>query len=360
MAEQPRFDDVVGYLQAQGWTPQLQWRNGRVWSHGEFDVLVPGVQSADFATRMRALVRCVADFEQRAPEVVVRDIVSGGVDIVGYRAGDAESEVSLEVGTAALAALRSLIVASALQVAGSEIRISSMRESAVAEMLESTTLLPRRDAFGYDVFLAGPGSRLGRSSAVRLLDVAATMREAARREGTSGFGLAREIRYETVEAFSALGSADRAAMQFELSFRWSRQVRRPDVVVQFSRAAVTRLPELRDASARWFDEFEVLPTGRMSGGESRTDSPAVVEGIVVGLDNDGGPKAIVRGVLVVDETSTGRQRRVTVRLRTDLEYAKAIAAHSSEARVRATGTFDGRRDLQVSENGFTVIEGDGS
>ncbi|MFD3706936.1 hypothetical protein ACFWUP_27680 [Nocardia sp. NPDC058658] len=378
MVEQPRFDEVVGYLQAQGWAPQVPWRNGRVWSHGEFDVLVPGVQAADFAARMRALVRCVADFEQREPEVVVRDIVSGGVDVVGYRAGDGDSEVSLEAGTAALAALHTLIVACARQVADREIRKSSMRELAVAEMLDSTTLLPHREVFGYDVFLSGPGSRLGRSSAVRLLDVAATMQEAARGEGPAGFGLAREIRYETVEAFGALGSADHGAMRFELSFRWSRQVRRPDVAVEFSRATVSRLPQLRDASGEsriFTDRLEPphpaeLPTTdrpdqELLGGEYRVELPraersAVIVGVVVGLDKDGGLKAIVRGVLSVDGTSTGRQRRITVRLRTADEYTKALAAHSSEVRVRATGTFDGKRDLQISENGFTVIEGDGS
>ncbi|MFD4441356.1 hypothetical protein ACFWPK_16450 [Nocardia sp. NPDC058519] len=350
MVAAPRLDEVIGYLQAQGWTPQVQWRNGRIWSHGEFDVLVPDGEVVDLTARMRALVRCVADSEQRSTEVVVRDIVSGGVDIVGYRAGD--GEVSLEAGTTALAALRSLLVTCAYQVAGSEIRMSSMRERAVAELLDDTTLLPRRDAFGFDVFLAGPGSRLGRGSAIRMLDIAATVRGAAQGER---FGIAHEIRYDTVELFSALGSAERDPMQFELNFRWSRQVPRPDVAVEFSSTAVSRLPGLFDQAVA----SSPLPTARLEALPG-PESPAVVEGVVVGLDNDGGPKAIVRGVLVVDETSTGRRRRVTVRLRTADEYTKAIAAHSSGASVRATGTFDGRRDLQVSENGFTVIEGDGS
>ncbi|PKV79166.1 hypothetical protein [Nocardia fluminea] len=350
MVDPPHLDDVIGYLQAQGWTPQVPWRNGWVWSHGEFDVLVPDGEVADFTARMRALVRCVADSEQRSAEVVVRDIVSGGVDIVGYRAG--EGEVSLDAGTAALAALRSLLVTCAYQVAGSEIRISSMRRRAVAELLDDTTLLPRRDTFGFDVFLAGPGSRLGRGSAIRLLDLAATVRGAAQEER---FGIAHEIRYDTVELFSALGSAEHSPMRFELNFRWSHQVPRPDVAVEFSSSAVARLPGLIDHAVA----SSPLPADRLASLPG-PDSPAVIEGVVVGLDNDGGPKAIVRGVLVVDETTTGRRRRVTVRLRTADEYAKALTAHSSLARVRATGTFDGRRDLQVSENGFTVIEGVGS
>lgn len=370
MSGTPRRDDVIGYLQGQGWAPRGFWRTGTVWSHGEFDVLVPGGEAADFAPRMRDLVRCVADFEQRAMEVVVRDIVSGGVDVVGYTVGDGGSEVSLDVGTAALTALRSLLVTCALQVASSEIKTSSMREIAIAELLDGTTLLPRRDVFGFDVFLAGPGSRLGRSSAVRLLDIAATMREAAQGESEPGFGLERVIRYDTVEAFSALGSADRGAMQFELNFRWSRQVPRPDVAVEFSRTAVARLPELLDEAVASTTPFvariDSPPGVELSGVETyraalpNAESSAMVEGVVVGLENDGVPKAIVRGVLSVDDTSTRRQRRITVRLRTADEYTKALAAHSSQARVRATGTFDGRRDLQVSENGFTVIEGDGS
>lgn len=144
-------------------------------------------------------------------------------------------------------------------------------------------------------------------------------------------------------------------MRFELNFRWSRQIPRPDVAVEFSSSAVAQLPRLFDDAVA----SSPLPNDRLESLPG-PESPAVIEGVVVGLDNDGGPKAIVRGVLVVDETTTGRQRRVTVRLRTADEYAKALAAHSSLVRVRATGTFDGRRDLQVSENGFTVIEGDGS
>lgn len=344
----PQLVDVIGYLRAQGWTPRMSWRNGQVWSHGDFDVLVPDDAVADFAARMRALVRCVADAEQRAPEVVARDIVSGGVDIVGYRAGD--GEVTLESGATALAALRSLLVTCAYQVAGSEIRMSSLRERAVAELLDDTALLPRRDAFGFDVFLAGPGSRLGRGSAVRLLDLAATVRGAAHGER---FAIAHEIHYDTVELFSALGSADHRPMRFELSFHWSRQVPRPDVTVAFSSTAVTRLPGLFDDAVA----SSPPPTGDVG---APPESPAMVEGVVVGLDNDGGPKAVVRGVLTVDETSTGRQRRVTVRLRSAEQYAKALAAHSSGVRVRATGTFGGRREMHVSDNGFTVIEGGGS
>ncbi|MGY0501894.1 hypothetical protein ACWZHB_25700 [Nocardia sp. FBN12] len=350
MVATPRLDEVIEYLQAQGWTPQTQWRNGQVWSHGEFDVLVPDGEVVDYGARMRALVRCVADSEQRSTEIVVRDIVSGGVDIVGYRAGDAATEVSVEAGTAALTALRSLLVICADQVAGSEIRIATMREHAVAELLNSTILLPRRDVFGFDLVLAGPGSRLSRRAAVRLLDVAATMREAT--DGR-GFGMGAEMWSDTVEMFSALGSAERDPMRFELSFHWSRQVPRPGVVIEFSSTEIARLPRLLDVGTI---ASSPLPTESVPGAEQ----PAVIEGVVVGVDNDGGPKATVRGVLFVDATSTGRQRRVTVRLRTPEEYVKALVAHRSRSRVRATGIFDGRRDLQISENGFTVIDGDGS
>lgn len=349
----PRRDEVIGYLRAQGWRHLEEWRNGQVWTHGEFDVLVPDGEVADTTARMRALVRCVADFEQRPAEVVVRDIVSGGVDVIGYAAGAAGDEISLEVGTAALAALRSLLMACADQAAG-EIRAASMRRMAVAELLGATTLSPRRDVFGFDVFLAGPGSRLGRSSAVRLLDLAATVQQAASGVGDAAFGLAREIRNDTVEAFGALGSADRGPIRFELSFRWSRQVPRPDIVVEFATEAVARLPELLVVAAA------APMSGEASLDAQEVELAAVVDGTVVGLDIDDGRKATVRGVLSIDGTSTGRQRRISVHLRTDEEYVNALAALRSRARVRAVGSFDGKRDLKASENGFIVLEHGGS
>ncbi len=357
-----RRADVIGYLQAQGWQPREDWRNGHVWSHGEFDVLVPGAEVADFEARMRALVRCVADAEQRTMEIVARDIVSGGVDVIGYRAGD---EFSLDMGAAALTALRSLLTACANQAAVREISTRTLRGEAVSQLLAATRLMPRDGPFGFDIFLSGgPGSRLGRSSAVRLLDVAALVGEVASLDSDMAFGLVREIRYETIEAFGALGSADRNPTQFELSFHWSRQVPRPDVAVEFTHSAVSRLPELRDTAVDLppsHSERRELHGGldmlELSSGETPLST---VEGAVVGLDNDGGPKAIVRGLLWVGDTSTGRQRRITVRLRNADEYAVALAAHSSGAQVRATGSYDGKRDLEVSENGFAVVEGDGS
>ncbi|MFI8972012.1 hypothetical protein ACIGO9_03920 [Nocardia asteroides] len=344
----PGREDVVGYLRAQGWQPREYWRNGTVWTHGEFDVLVPGDEVVDFVPRIRDLIRCVADAEQRDAEVIVREIVSGGVDIVGYGAGDHGDDISIEVCAAALTALYSLLAASAQQAAG-EIRAARVRRLAVAEFLGATTLSPRRDTFGFDVFLAGPGSALGRTSAVRLLDLAATVQQAARGDGEIGLGLAREIREDAVAAFGALGAADLDPIRFELSFHWSWRVPRPDVVVEFSSAAVARLPELFAVAA--------APPPADDPFDSQLASPgAVVDGELIGLDIDDGPKAIVRGVLSVDGVTTGRRRRITVHLPTDADYVNVLAALPTRARVRATGIFDGKRDLQASENGFAVLE----
>ncbi|KAF0849002.1 hypothetical protein [Nocardia caishijiensis] len=349
MATMPRHEEVTGYLQAQGWIPQAPWGGGTVWSHGEFEVLVPGGDVVDYRIRMRELVLCLADFEQRSLDIVVRDIVSGGVDVIGYRAGHDGDEISLETGAAALAALRSLLASCVDQAAEREIAAWSMRRYAVAQLLAATTLLPHRDSFGFDVFLGGPGSRLGRSSAVRLLDAAATVREAA----GGGHGWSDEIRHDTIDAFGALGSAEQRPMRFALSFHWSRQVPRPDVVVEFPRTTVEGLGQALNVAVA------SSPPRDADADADMAELAAVVDGTVVGVDNDGALKAIVRGALWVGEITTGRQRRITVRLRTAQEYARALTAHSSGARVRARGLFDGKRDLQVSENGF-FVDGDES
>ncbi|MEU4598878.1 hypothetical protein [Nocardia sp. NPDC023988] len=350
MPTMPRHEEVIGYLQAQGWTPREPWGRGTVWSNGDFEVLVPGGDVVDYGIRMRELALCVADFEQRPLDIVVRDIVSGGVDVIGYRAGHDGDEISLETGAAALAALRSLLATCVDQAAEREITAWSMRRYAVAQLLAATTLLPHRDAFGFDVFLGGPGSRLGRSSAVRLLDVAATVREAA----GGGHGWGDEFRHDTIDAFGALGSAEQHPMRFALSFHWSRQVPRPDVVVEFPRPTVEGLGQMLNVAVA------SSPPPDMVSDRDVAEIEAVVAGTVVGVDNDAALKAVVRGSLRVDGTSTGRQRRITVRLRTAQEYARALAAHSSGARVRVSGLFDGKRDLQVSENGFFVVDGDES
>ncbi|MFD3509082.1 hypothetical protein [Nocardia sp. NPDC058666] len=343
----PARDEVIGYLQAQGWTAGGQWRSGQIWTRGSFDVLVPGTEVLDYSTAMRALVRCVADAEQRPREAVGRDIAAGGVDVVGYRAGDPADDVPISTATAALVALQDLLVACAEQTAMSEVSGSWRRRAAVTELLDSTALLPQHDVFGYDVYLAGPGSRLGRSVAVRLLDVAVMVRTAAGDEQAAR-GWQHEVRYETIEAFSALGAAAFAPMSFELNFRWSRQVPRPDVSLDFSRTAVSRLSGLTDPDSPVAEVIAAQPL-------PEAQRYATVDGVVVGLDNDGGWKVTVRGVLRVGDTSTGRQRRIVVHLRTEHEYAKALVAHRRTDSVRVSGNFDGKRDLEVAENGFTVV-----
>ncbi|MCA2205655.1 hypothetical protein [Nocardia rosealba] len=65
MPTMPRHEEVIGYLQAQGWTPREPWGGGTVWSNGDFEVLVPGGDVVDYGIRMRELALCVADFERR-------------------------------------------------------------------------------------------------------------------------------------------------------------------------------------------------------------------------------------------------------------------------------------------------------
>ncbi|GGK51102.1 hypothetical protein [Nocardia camponoti] len=342
----PGRDEAVRYLSAQGWLPGEVWRHGVIWSYGEFDVLVPDDGVADFAPRMRALTRCVGELERRSPAVVARDLVSGGVDVIGYRVGEVGDDISLEATADALVALQSLLLTCAGQVADEDSGARFLRPGMVGELLGDVGLQTASDPSGFDLFLPGPENPLTRLTAIRLLDVASLARQTA-----NGINDAESfVDPQITDGLSALGLAERAPTRFALSFTWSRQVPRPDVTVDFPRELVGRLGE----------EFAIASAPLPSTTRTELAAPAVVEGVVVGIDIDGGHKVIVRGILSTGDTSTGRTRRITVLVRTAREFAQASALVGTRTQVRARGSFDGKQSLEAAENGFTVIDGNPS
>ncbi|MFC8042880.1 hypothetical protein [Nocardia sp. NPDC057353] len=369
----PPIGDITGYLRATGWTSTGQWRGAEVWSRDEFDVLVPPAgEVPDTAARVRELTRCVADAERRTPAAVWRDLGRVRFDVVGYRG--AERTASVPAGVRAVQAMRDLLAHSAREALGDDgaadavlgrtriafgsdgspdadlgTRIAPHADGSPDDRSDGARIAlddngsagarPDRaqptfdgDAFGLDLVL--PADDGGRTTGLRLLRTCTAVRRAAE-SGLAPDGIPEPVAL----AVADLAGTDRAGT-FELTFRWSPLNPRPRAVVTFPAGAGARI----HAAATL--------------GESAT---AVVTGPVTGLfdDEEGERRLIrVRGVLELDGTATGRRRTVPVRLPTDADYERALAAHRDGSAVRAEGApTDGRtRGIAAAPGGFTVLD----
>jgi hypothetical protein len=340
MTQPPRIEDVVDYLGAHGWTVTTRWRNATVWSWGEFDVLVPPNDDlADTPARLRELVRCVADAEGRPPRTVGRDMAMPSVDVVSYRAPDSDGRVALPAGLRAVRAARNLVAASARELGAGE---------AVEALLEHSLLSLSEEVFGVDIALPvarGEQEPLGRATALRVLRTSTLVVAALRSADSLEQVLVREsLSEDACLALADLGGQHRESA-FELGFRWSRLLPRPDDAVGFPRGAGQRL---RAASKR--SETE------------QTSAVGVVEGPVTSLsdDEEGTRWRIgVRGVLHVDDVASGRQRVVPVLLGDAHRYERALAAHREGRIVRVEGAVTvirGARGITAGPTEFTVTD----
>ncbi|MFC3966418.1 hypothetical protein [Nocardia jiangsuensis] len=325
----PPIGDITGYLRATGWTSTGHWRGAEVWSRDEFDVLVPpAAELPDSAARLRELTRCVADAERRAPAAVWRDLGRVRFDVIGYRG--AEPTESVPAGLRAIQAMRDLLALSAREALGAD--------GSADALLDRARIAVGDELFGVDLILPADD---GRRTVLRLLHNCTAARRAAD-TGAAPDGVPEPV----CLAVADLAGTGRAC-PFELAFRWSPLNPRPHEVVTFPAGAGVRI----HAAA-------VAESATVTTAESAT---AVVAGPVTGLfdDAEGERRLIrVRGVLELDGTPTGRRRTVPVRLRTETDYERALAAHRDGRSVRAEGAVtDGRtRGIAAAPGGFTVLD----
>ncbi|MFC8527752.1 hypothetical protein [Nocardia sp. NPDC057227] len=318
----PPIGDITGYLRATGWTGTGQWRGAEVWSRDEFDVLIPPAgELPDSAARLRELTRCVADAERRTPAAVWRDLGRVRFDVIGYRG--AEPTESLPAGLRAVQAVRDLLAHSAREALGDD--------GSAGDLLDRARIAVGDELFGVDLVLPADS---GRRTVLRLLRTCTAVRRAAD-TGTAPDGVPEPV----CLAVADLAGTGRACA-FELAFRWSPLDPRPHEVITFPAGAGARIHAAATVA------------------ESAT---AVVAGPVTGLfdDEEGERRLIrVRGVLELDGTATGRRRTVPVRLATETDYERALAAHRDGRSVRAEGTVtDGRtRGIAAAPGGFTVLD----
>ncbi|HEX3780802.1 MAG TPA: hypothetical protein VHX38_14135 [Pseudonocardiaceae bacterium] len=351
MTRSPRIEDVIDYLRAHGWAVTSSWRNATVWSWREFDVLVPPQDvMADTVTRLRELVRCVADAEGRSPRGVGREMAMPSVDVVSYRAEDLAGSVALPDGIRAVRAARDLIAACAREALGEPRPTPDGRTpEAVGALLDRSLMSLSEEAFGIDIALPIEEDRtdpLGRRTALRVLHSSTVVLSAARSADPEAFEevFRAGISEEVCVALSDLAGQDRRS-PFELDFHWSRLAPLADEAVRFPSGAGAR-----------------IRAGSRRVGQVAETAVGVVEGPVTRLsdDEEGERWRIgVRGVLDVDGTATGRQRLVTVWLRDARDYEAALLAHREGRLVRVAGTITrtrGTRGITAAEAGFIVTD----
>ncbi|MEU1208429.1 hypothetical protein [Nocardia sp. NPDC005825] len=354
MHNNPPIDDVVRYLSAHGWTVSGRWRNGSIWSLGDFEVLVPPSDSMiDTRSRLRELTLCVADAEDRSPEAVWQDLRAPALDVLSYRtAQDAESiEFSAASRTVlALGELISVCAAEVIDGARSLIPGVTTTRDRVRELLNESRLSmtgkPLTLKVGFPIGDGDP-NHVSRRTTVRISTMSAAVLQAADvPEAHSTEYLARHgVSAAECRAFAELIGPDNP-QAFELDFHWSWLAPRPDETVSVPAEAGERVRGLSNRRARQQPE-------PVSG---------VVRGSIIALSDDPGGarrRIKIRGTLELDGAAAEGIRTVTVTAPDDRTYATALSAHRDGHTVRAAGSTTRHRrgtEITVASDGFTVID----
>lgn len=350
MRTTPSVRDVVDYLGAHGWAVTARWRGGSVWTRNAFDVLVPpDDEASDAPARIRDLLECVADAEDRTPREISRDMITPAVDLVSYRMSGTEADrIALASGARAMSAIGDLITTCAGQSAAD----LGAGPSAAGALLEHSVLSPAAEAFGADVALPieeGLTESLGRRTSRRVLSGSTTALDAALGQDPAALDdlSASGVTGELCQALAELAGHDHTAA-FTLGFRWSRLVPADDgpVSVRFPPGVGERLAEGARRLGR-----------RVPGPVSET---AVVEGPVTTLsDEEHGNRwrVTVRGTMIINGVPEGAERLARLRLDGPSAYSAALIAHRENRVVRAEGVLTrsgNKRWIMVNPGGFTL------
>jgi len=115
-----RSDDVNAYLAAQGWRRLDDFRRMARWvrpDEHDFEVLVPlEPRLADFTARVRDLVESLGIAEERAPGIVLRDLLSARADAIRFRVrprGEQDGSIPIKDGVVLFEQTRRVLVAAA-------------------------------------------------------------------------------------------------------------------------------------------------------------------------------------------------------------------------------------------------------
>lgn len=353
MRKSPPIDHVVRYLTAHGWTVSGRWRNGSIWSLGDFEVLLPPTNSmADAGSRLRELTLCVADAEERSPEAVWRDLTAPAIDTLSYRTVDSNDSIAFSAASRTVLALGELITVCAAEVldeARPSIPGTTTRDQ-VRELLNDSWLSmtgePQTLKVGFPIGDGDP-NHLSRRTTMRISAVSTAVLQATDVPETDALEYLAHHGVSAAEcrAFAELtGPEDPQA--FELDFHWSWLAPRADEIVSVPAEMGGRIRRLSNRRAHQRAE-------PVSG---------VVRGSIIALSDDPGGarrRVKIRGTLEVDGAVAEGIRTVTVTAPDDRTYATALSAHRDSRTVRAEGSATRHRrgtEIAVTPDGFTVID----
>ncbi|MFI1913085.1 hypothetical protein [Nocardia sp. NPDC020380] len=349
MRNTPAITDITGYLRVHGWVDSGRWRTATIWTRQDFDVLVPPSTSvADAGIRLRELVRCVADAEQRSPDAVWRDMSAPTADTVSYRAVRDGDPITVALGAHTVLAVRDLVVACAHEVLGepAPARRSPMPGPVHALLEQSLLALSNELALEVSVPMTdGDPDSLGRRTTLRMQHIAAALRRIADSAESSAI---EDIARQGVSDAECAALAELAGpeydLPFELGFHWSWRAPREDTTVRYPAGAGRRIARASGSRAQ----------------RSRDGGPGAVQGDVIALSDDPGGarwRIKVRGNLELNGTAVDGIRTVAVALGDEQNYALALAAHRDGQTVRAEGTAAPHRrgtEITVTAGGFTT------
>jgi hypothetical protein len=358
-----RTREVRAYLRTRGWEPDRGDLAARRWFRpvdgDRFEVLLPVEGARDYPYRMADVLDTLTIAEERAPELILRDLAATVFDVQRLRTGVGRvtDTATLADAVHAFQGAQKLLSESATVIDEGHVSTGRKRGSAVRDFMRRVragqtspgsyvvNVLVPVDLSALDDAEAeeGPFARQvtsGLARAVRAAHDAATF--AASPEGDlQGFrlGATEGVTAQMCKALANLAGDDPAP--FEISFSWSadRPVA-PVEPVHFS----TDLVEPLTLGARELARPDISPD-------------VVLRGRIERLEREHGQdkgRIVVRGEFVADRMRKQRQATITL---SAADYDRALRVHGAGRPVEVHGVLVTRRGVWTIEaSSFTVVD----
>lgn len=367
---QLRVGDITSYLAEAGWQRQPQgWRGAGLWQHSsEYELLVPARDGLrDAAARLREIVFCLAEVEDRSPEDIADDIAHPFLDRQFFRTfpnGHESGCTSLSAGVKALNGIRIVLATAARTVLqGPHFSFGGQPPPGVGDVLRAAELGPSRaGSYVVELRLASAAEARGsdaeivrgRAVGLQLFEAVAAAQAAVESPHPEAFddAVTAGVSADLCNGLSEL-CGDGRDEPFEISFRWARAqpVRLDRQVVAFP----TGSGLLLRSAARKLRSLNASGAATVSG---------VIESLHHGATDSDRWRIRVHGELRTARTGSSARarsapqveqarRRVWVRLSGQDEYDRAIAAHRDGRMVTVTGELSsatGRVELVPTQH----------
>ncbi len=347
--------DVTAYLRQKEWTEQSRDGNRVIWTHEDFELLVPlNSNYRDYAVRMAELLQTLSVAEDRSQLEVFEDLTMSGVDVVRLRLIDAEVEAgSLPLEEAALMGGRAkeLMSAAACSVKSLKSVYGPRRSEEANEYVRSVRMgqtehgsfvlkllspvpprLMQERLANTQMELEGVPSvpteePFARKVTLQLAKAIHAMHDAALSAAGSGSIEAFEkavssgVSANLCDAITGLASPMDLGRKLEISISWA--LSRP--LLEPVAAQVMFAP----------DTFPIIAEAARVFRESAPREEFEVYGPVVRLERTEGAE---EGQVTVHAFVEERPMKITIVLDSN-EYGKAVDAHGSQKVIRCSGTL---------------------